>query len=267
MWKAIRGGVIGPVRLVYANFDAGMTPECKPWLWKSASGAPWPAKDEFEVGCTYEHAGYILTWLAAFFGQAKSVHAFASCQLPDKGVPVNVMTPDFTVGCVEYAQGVVARVTCSLVAPLDRSLTVIGEKGVLYTKDIRNDASPVYVRRAPASHVETALEYRLDQVRDRVERLLNWVPWSWGNRWRFMRKYPFAMKPLFRKSGAHKPVDFCRGPAEMAEAIRQGRPCRLSPELALHVMELLEALQYPDKSGGCRRIRSSFEPIEPLHWT
>ena len=30
--------------------------------WKSDSGNAWPAKDEFEVGCTLEHAGYYVTF-------------------------------------------------------------------------------------------------------------------------------------------------------------------------------------------------------------
>src|SRR5207247_8336645 len=121
MWKALREGKIGRVRLVYANFDDGMiAPKLSPWMWRNESGVLWPAKDEFEVGCTFEHAGYVLSWLAAFFGPALSVTSFASIQIPDKGIPVDSMAPDFMVGCIEYADGVVARVTCGLVAPRDK---------------------------------------------------------------------------------------------------------------------------------------------------
>ena len=75
VWQALREDAIGRVRLVYANFDDGMiAPKLSPWQWKNAAGIAWPAKDEFEVGCTYEHAGYILTWLAAFFGPAPEGH-------------------------------------------------------------------------------------------------------------------------------------------------------------------------------------------------
>ena len=90
VWKAIRENAIGQVRLVYANFDDGMiAPKLSPWTWTNECGVPWPAKDEFEVGCTYVHAGYVLTWLAAFFGPAKTVTSFSSCQIPDKGIPVD----------------------------------------------------------------------------------------------------------------------------------------------------------------------------------
>jgi len=265
VWKALREGVIGPVRLVYASFDAGMTHKFKPWNWKSVSGAPWPAKDEFEVGCTYQHAGYFLTWLAAFFGPAKRVTAFSSCQLPDKGIKVDVQTPDFSDGCIEYANGVVARVTCSIIAPVDKSLTIVGDEGLIYVKDLRDDASPVYVKKIPPGRLEGALEYRLDYWQTRVERLLNRLPWSWGNYWRIKRKFPYVVKPEPRSSGSYKPVDFCRGVAEMAEAIGEGRPSRMSAALALHVTELIEALQYPERFDNRLTVRSRFDSIEP-YW-
>jgi hypothetical protein len=54
---------------------------------------------------------------------------------------------------------------------------------------------------------------------------------------------------------------------ELAEAIRQKRSCRLSAELGLHVAELVEALQFPEKFGGRKTIESTFSPIQPLSWS
>jgi predicted dehydrogenase len=266
MWKALHEGVIGRVRLVYANFDDGMiAPNCAPWMWRNEDGVPWPAKDEFEVGCTYEHAGYVLTWLAAFFGPAKRVTAFASCQIPDKGIPVDVMAPDFSVGCIEYADGVVARVTCGLVAPKDKSLTIIGDNGVIFTRNVRNDTAPVYVRRLPPMGLSAAIERRLNSSQRWLDSKLPNIPWA-GKEWGFQKKYPFARKPSGRQVDSQKPVDFCRGPSEIAEAIRYRRPCRLSADLGLHITELVEALQYPERFGGQRTIKSTFAPIQPLPW-
>jgi predicted dehydrogenase len=266
VWKALKDGAIGRVRLVYANFDDGMlAPQLSPWRWRNEVGVPWPAKDEFEVGCTFEHAGYVLTWLAAFFGPARNVTAFASCQIPDKGIPVEVMAPDFSVGCIEYDEGVIARVTCSLVAPRDKSLTIIGDDGILSTGNVRNDASPVYVRRTPLRGRAGAIEERVDYWRRSLEARLKTIMWS-GREWHFQRKYPFARKPSGRVVSWGKPVDFCHGPAEMAEAIREQRPCRLSAQLGLHITELVETLQHPEDFGWRRRIESSFAPIEPLPW-
>ncbi len=264
LWKAVHDGKVGPVRLVYASFDDGMVHRMRPTTWRSASGAPWPAKDEFEVGCTYEHAAYVLTWLAAIFGPIRRVTAFSSCRIADKGVTVDGMAPDFSVGCLEYENGVVARVTCSLVAPIDKSIVIIGEEGVLSTKYVRNDASPVYIQATTPNRLLNALGSRFKHLRGRVEHVLR-LPFSYGGA-KLERKVPYARRPSFRGVGANKPVDFLRGPSELAQAIRESRPCRLSPELGLHMIEVIETLQYPERFDRPREIASRFAPIEPLPW-
>ncbi len=254
--QAIREGMIGRVRLVYANFDDGMiAPHMSPWNWLNGFGVPWPARDEFEVGCTYEHAGYVLTWLGAFFGPARRVTSFASTQIPEKGVEVETMAPDFTVGCIEYDEGVVARVTCGLVAPKDKSLTIVGDAGVLHVPDVRNDAGPLFVR-FPA-----ALCFR-ERFIKKLNRLMS-LPVS-GEEWVFQTRLPLVRRPTGRFVSQSKPVDFCRGAAEMANAIRDQRPCRLSAEFACHIVEITEALQYPERFGGTRQIQSTFPPIAPV---
>ncbi|HKZ78744.1 MAG TPA: Gfo/Idh/MocA family oxidoreductase [Pyrinomonadaceae bacterium] len=262
IWKSLKDGAIGTVRLVYANFDDGMiAPNLSPWQWRNDLDVAWPAKDEFEVGCTYEHAGYVLTWLAAFFGPALRVTSFASVQIPEKGIEVERMAPDFTVGCIEYADGVVARLTCSVVAPQDKSLTIVGDDGVLFTANVRNDLSPVFIRRVPSKGFDALIERQ-------VKRLRGWLKQpALVNGWHRQRRVPFVRRPPGRFVSVNKPIDFCRGPAEMAEAIRENRPSRLSAKLALHIAELIEALQYPERFGGRKLIESTFDPIQPLAWT
>jgi predicted dehydrogenase len=267
VWKAMKDGAIGKVRLVYANFDDGMiAPNLAPWSWINDCGVPWPAKDEFEVGCTYIHSGYVLTWLAAFFGPAKAVTAFSSCQIPDKGIGVDGMAPDFSVGCIEYDDGIVARVTCGLVAPRDKSLTIVGDDGIIYAGTVRNDCGSVYVQHIPARGRLAGIERRLNRVRQWLQPLLPFAL-GVGEEWHIKRKYPFAREPTGIAVDASKPVDFNRGPAELAEAIHQKRPCRLSSKLGLHIVELVEALQYPQRFGGKRAIESVFDPIQPLPWS
>jgi predicted dehydrogenase len=266
MWKAIQEGAVGKIRLVYANFDDGMiAPNLSPWTWLNGCGVPWPAKDEFETGCTYIHAGYVLSWLAAFFGPARRVTSFASCQLPDKGIPVDSMAPDFSVGCIEYGDDLVARVTCSLVGPRDKSLTIIGDNGILYTSTVRNDAAPVYIQQIPQRGKLNGIERRINRIRGWLEPHLPFAL-GIGEEWRLAKKYPFVRKPT-RVPVPGKPVDFNRGVAEMAEAIRHKRPSRLSGKLGLHLVEVVEALQYPERFGGKRTIASSFDPIQPLPWS
>ena len=267
VWKAIKDGAVGKIRLVYANFDDGMiAPKLAPWTWTNGCGVPWPAKDEFETGCTYIHAGYVLTWLAAFFGPAKTVTAFSSCQIPDKGISVDGMAPDFSVGCIEYGDGIVARVTCGIVAPRDKSLTIIGDEGIIYTDTLRHDAGPVYVQHIPARGLLGGIERRMNSVRQWWQ---SYLPFRLGvgEEWHFKRKYAFARKPRPWFATTNKLVDFNRGPTELVEAIREKRPCRLSGELGLHMVEISEALQYPERFGGKRTIHSTFDPIQPLPWS
>jgi predicted dehydrogenase len=263
MWKAVREQVVGKVRLVYANFEDGMiAPNLSPWTWENDFGAPWPAKDEFEIGCTYEHAGYVLTWLAAMFGPALRVTAFASCQIPDKGIPVEKMAPDFSVGCIEYTNGVVARVTNGLVAPRDKSITLVGERGTICTANVRHDDSPVYVRKIAAGGLPASRK-KPHPMRKWLKKRLTGFAWV-KRRLNFPRKYPFAIKPSGAMAARRKRVDFLLGPCELAAAVRENRKCRLSPELGVHIVELIEALQYPERFNYQRKIESTFDPIEPM---
>jgi predicted dehydrogenase len=259
MWKALRDGTVGPVRLVYGNFDAGMTHRQRLSRWRSASGAPWPAKDEFETGCTLEHAGYILTWLAAWFGPARRVNAFSTCLISDKGFGVERSAPDFSVACVEYDDGVVARVTCSSVAPVDRSITIVGEDGILTAPCIRDDLAPVY-------HLKMPPNYILSGIGERVARAAGrWLPLPWPlTPPRLARRVrPVQIRRSASPAGA-KPVDFMLGPYELAESLREGRPCRLSSDLAVHITELVRTIQNPDPCTPIRRLQTEFKPIAPL---
>ncbi len=244
LWHALRAGAIGKVRLVYAEMDDGMVHKMPYRKWRSESGIPWPYKDEFEIGCTLEHAGYYLTWLAAWFGPAVSVTSFASVQIPDKlpDEPLELESPDFSVACIQFASGVVARLTCSIVAPHDHSLKIIGDEGVLYTNDSWDYHSPVYSRRLMSIRRKTFLnpvKKRHKLLQDKVVKI--------------------------NTRGAQN-MDFSRGPAELASAIRERRRSRLGADFSLHVIEMALAIHYAREQGASYRMTTTFEPIEPMPW-
>ncbi len=252
--------LIGDVRLVYVSYETAMTHLQSYDGWISPSGAKWPAKDEFEIGCTYEHAGYFLTWLAMFFGSAISVNAFSSCQIKDKGIDLNNNAPDFTLGCIEYKNGIIARVTSSILAPTDKSMTIIGEKGTLYVKNIRDDNSPIYHSDILGSKILNAIEYRVDFFTERFERFFNWIPWSWGGYFRIRKSLPLLKNNKKKRiANKHKPVDFCLGPAQMINDINDKKKSLVSAELALHITEITEILQYPKKNFDSNLINSSID--------
>lgn len=110
LWKAVREERVGKTRLVYAEMDDGMVHRMPVKKWVNEAGTPWPYVDEFETGCTMEHAGYVLSWLAAMFGPADLVSAFSTTLVPDKlpGEKID-SAPDFSVACVRFKSPVVDR--------------------------------------------------------------------------------------------------------------------------------------------------------------
>jgi predicted dehydrogenase len=241
--KALREQAVGKVRAVYAEMDDGLVHRMPFRRWLSESGTPWPHQDEFEVGCTLEHAGYCLTWLAAFFGPAKSVTAFASVQIPDKSadVPAEKNAADFSCACIEFANGVVARLTCSIIAPHDHHLRIFGDNGVLWTPDTWFYRAPVYVRR----FITIRRRMMLNPIRKRI---------------------PLVGKhlPVAKYRGASQ-MDFCRGIADMADAIARSRPARLSARFSLHVNELALAI-HEARQGRKVEMTTTFAPLEPMDW-
>jgi predicted dehydrogenase len=244
LWKALRGNVVGRVRLVYAEMDDGMIHRMPYRKWKSASGAPWPAKDEFEVGCTFEHAGYLLTWFPAFFGPALKVSAFAANLVPDKqtDLPLDRNAPDFSVACITFSSGVVVRLTCSIVAPHNHALSIIGDEGILGTRECWDYRSPVTIQRRMTIHRKTFI-----------------TPWRY--------RYPLAGRGAIsqRYRNAHK-MDFCRGVAELAASIRENRACRLSARNSLHSNEMAIAIDGTRGTDSPYAMTTTFDPIEPMPW-
>jgi len=248
IWRALREERIGQPRLVYAEMDDGNVPRMSYQRWISESGAPWPAKDEFEVGCTLEHAGYYLTWLTAFFGPVRKMTAFTHNVQPDKGIPVDILTDDYSTAGFEFHSGVFARLTCSIYAPQDHALRIFGEGGSIVTKGAWNYGADI----------------RISVMHSQWERAQN-HPWLAKLVGLGPRRLPLVRKSDFVAGGIY-PMDFCRGIAELADAAREARKPRLSARWSLHVNELVLAMQYPDRYGPVREVVSSFEPMEPMSW-
>jgi predicted dehydrogenase len=247
IWKALRENAIGNVRLIYAELDDDAVHKRSFSQWVRPWGPAWPYKDEFEVGCTFEHAGYVLTWLAAFFGPAERVVAYSDVLVPDKGTPARIenMSPDFSVGIIKFRSGPVARITNSILAPRDHSVTFIGEEGVISIKDSWFYDDEVVIQRS--LDPVTPLEY-LSQPES--------LPLVQG---------PQRRSRYFYQGEGHD-MDFARGVDELVCALREKRPPRLGGEFALHVLEITQALHEGSPEGLSHKIRTSFDSIEPMPW-
>jgi predicted dehydrogenase len=255
VWRALRNNEVGAIRLVYAELDDGPLNLTEPHTWHYPSGAPYDYRHEFDVGVTVEHACYYLSWLAAFFGPAKTISAFASCLWPERRVSpeetLNITTPDFTVACITFQSGVVARLTCGLVAPYTHVIKVIGETGVLTVEEVLNLCSPVYIDRYS--------QYKFKAERYPVTRR---YPFLAKLRDRGSRVYRSMRKASWKNRNDRFRPDFARGVSELARAITEKRRPRLPMDFCLHVNELSVAIQNP--TGTPYQVKTTFEPLQPL---
>ncbi len=249
------GGRIGRPRLVYAEMEDGPVFRANWRAWTSRSGAPWPGVHEFEVGCTLEHVGYGLSWLVGLFGAVSHVAAFSALTHPDKGPGTEHLrlASDFSVGCLSFASGVVGRMTCGLAAPRDRSLTIMGDAGMITVRDLWDNRSPVDLSvndgRSLAQKVANKIEHRGGHVLP--------VSLSPGRRVPYPRGGSKLNLPSFPSQ-----IDFARGIERQAHAIRTGTVPVFSGRMALHLTELALTLNagirdYTPMSHPDRR--SSFE--------
>lgn len=271
-WRALRSGAVGDARLVYAEFDDNPIYLMKPEGWKSKTGAPWPYRNEYEEGCTFEHAGYHLSWMCALFGPVESVTGFSKCLVPDKtSLPLDVPdTPDFSVACLTFRSGVVGRLTCSIVAPFDHRMRIIGDKGMLHIDTYRHYRAPVALERF------SQLSLNARKARSvRSSPFLQALFGVGGMQHPLIRRQPTAPRKLRqflnpktalntlkkRELGAQ---DKFLGVAEMASAIEQNRKCPLPPDFLLHITELTLAIQRSGVDGGCHQMTTTFEPLSPM---
>ena len=239
LWLAVRRNEIGKVRLIYAELDDDFVPQAPYRRWLSVSGAPWPYRDEFIVGCTLEHAGYYVAWLIAIFGTVDKVVAASANLIEDKLDNGANTAPDFSCATLFFKSGVVARLTCSIVAPHNHAIRIIGDTGVLEVDECWNNEAAVRVRRRYVFR----------------RRLIN---------------SPLA-KRIKIKGGTHPKVgrwgaaamNFALGPMDMLAALQESRPSRLSAGFALHLTEVALAMQ---NANGVQFMQTLCPAIEPMPW-
>lgn len=238
---ALRKGIAGTPRAIYAELDDGFVPQAAYRKWLSETGAPWPYEDEFRTGCTLEHAGYYLSWLISWFGSVRTVVAASAETIPDK-TGSGPMAPDLSIATLFFETGPVTRLTCSIVAPHDHSIRVVGDSGVLRCDAAwDNSAKVTYAKR---------MNLRRKLVESPFPRRV---------------KLGRTTHPKVKRWGAAA-MNFMLGPAEMLEALEQDRPCRLSTAFALHMTEVTLAMQNAGETSGAQRMTTRCDPMEPMPW-
>jgi len=127
LWKLVREGAIGRVRVAYAEANWG---HIEAWH-------PSPLTI-YSVGPAGDVGVYSLAILTAILGPARRVTAFGATVEPDRvdrdGRPFTIETPDLVVALIELESGVLVRLTASFyVGPgKQRGIELHGDGGMLH---------------------------------------------------------------------------------------------------------------------------------------
>lgn len=275
MWKAVRDGAIGKPVLIYAELDDNPAHLMQLDTVQSPTGAPFPYVEELQEGCTLEHVGYHLVWICAMFGPVTSVTAFSKCLVEKKTDTVLTPsdTPDFSVACLNFANGVAARITCTWVSPRDHRFRIIGEEGEVGVDNVFHDQSPVHMERYSRVSLSARKAYSV-----RNQPLLGRIFGIQGRRLKLVRRWKSHAVEAERgvgRSFKHRFVSWLRrreihaldkllGIAEMARAIEERRPQPLPADFLIHLNELTLLIDRSGPDGVTTRPQTSFSPFDPL---
>lgn len=187
----------------------------------------------YDAGALFDVGPYAVTYLTTLLGPARSAIAMGRAVLPNRakanGEVFTIASPDFVIGVIEFSGGVLARLTANFYVHKDNSK----QRGI----EFHGDRGSLYLGcwQAFDAPVEVA-DYGEDY---RPVRLVQepYVGTEWG-----------------------------RGVVELATAIEEGRPHRVTGGHAAHVTDILCALEQSMKTGQAVAITSVFEPPAPMPW-
>lgn len=272
MFKAVKDGAIGKPLIVYAELDDNPITKMGFEAVKSPTGAKWPLEDEIREGCTFEHVGYHLTWICGLLGPAVSVTAF-SCELLDNkmaGLKSKVGTPDYSVACLHFANGATARITCSVVAPRDHRMRIIGTEGEIHSDSYRQYKSPVSLERYSKGSL-TARKFRSLCKYPNIGRLFG-IGGRVLKQVRHSKSFAVEKNQQLHSSLKQRFVEWIRrrevyaqdkllGISEMKREIDEDQTPYLSTDFLTHINELTLLIQRAGSNGTATKPATSFETI------
>lgn len=275
LWQAVRDGAIGKPVVIYAELDDNPAHLMQMEKVQSPTGAPFPYAEEFQEGCTVEHVGYHLVWICAMFGPVQSVTAFSQALVPHKTkTPLSPPdTPDFSVACLTFTSGVVARITCTWVTPRDHQMRIVGEEGEVTVDNVFHDQSAVHLERFSRVSLSARKAYTV-----RNQPLLGRLFGIGGRRLALVRRWKSHGVEAERGVGRslkHKFVSWLRrrevyaqdkllGIAEMARALEGGRNQPMPPDFLIHLNELTLLIQRAGPQGVATVPSTTFAPLAPM---
>lgn len=185
----------------------------------------------YAVGPLFDVGVYPLMLLTAAFGPARSVQSYGRVIFPERvtktGEPFTVSTPDFAVSMIEF-EHTLARLTTNFYVP-----NAASQRGI----EFHGDLGSVQLGAWDAHHASVRMAELGKPYED--------VP---------------PLQPPFEG------IQWGRNVAEIADALREGRPHRASGAHAAHVVEILNAAVESMRSYAPVLLTSSFPAPEPMEW-
>ncbi len=262
IWQGIKENRVGTVKLVYAEIDEGPLHVLTPMI-KNKLGIDWPYENEFNTGCTFEHAAYYISWFCAFFGPVKRITPFSTVLLPEKEVEnkkLHITTPDFSCACIEFVSGEVVRLTNSILAPFNHKLSIIGDRGVITTNECWNYYAPCYYQK----YIDKSAGKYLKAFSKRIK-LLSWLMGLTSKKMKLVRQKSLKSR-VFSNPLRIFEHDFARGIAEMALSLTHERDNFLSPDYIIHVNEIVFAIQDAMNAQSVYQMKTTFQPFDAKHF-
>ncbi|GCE25265.1 dehydrogenase [Dictyobacter alpinus] len=186
----------------------------------------------YEVGPLFDVGVYPLTILTSIFGPARHITAFGKVLYPDRvtkeGVEFHISTPDFAVAAIEFENGAVARLTTNF---------YVGNHGKQKGIEFHGDKGSVYLSDWQDFHAKVEF----------AEFAGTYEP------------IPYVREP-------YKGTEWSRGVVDLADAIQNDRPQRITGAQAAHVVDILCGIQDSFRTGKPVTLTSNFTQPEPMDW-
>ena len=174
---------------------------------------------------------YPLTAVTAMLGPVRRAVGYATTLQPRRtrldGTPFTPGAPDFSVALLDLEAGAVVRLTATFWVGAGR------QRGL----ELHGQERSLYL--ATWAEADSRLELSAD-----------------GEAY---EDVPLVREPFHG-------IDWGRPLVDLAAALEEGRPHRASAEHAVHVVEVLNAVEESAATGRRVDVRSTFEPPEPMEW-
>lgn len=223
LWKQIREGRIGKPLVAYGEMNWH---RIERWHPNPAGFFAEGAGPLLDVGC------YPLNVLTSILGPVRSVSGSARILLEDRevgsgpnaGTKFKVTSPDHVVGNLEFANGVMGRLTCSfVVGPSSQTgVEIHGELGGFHIDSVGFNAG---------------LRFASSATREWEE-----VP---------------PVVPAFEG------IDWSRGVGDIADALAHNRPHRCTGAQAYHILDVCLSILESAEQGKPVEVKSRFELPSP----